>query len=168
MCPASPDTRWALGTPELPRSFNTPNCCRHPAFWASRGSGCGWGCCSDGDSCGVRSQGWKALMKTSNQPPSRVPQRGWHQAGAGGAVVSELVPPTGVRGCLCCKPPKGMGSRVHARRCGDRTERRASGPRPALGVGVPPAPGPSPAGGPPREMSSAQSSRQRPTPGPRA
>lgn len=172
MCPASPDTRWVLGIPALPRSFNTPNCCRHPAFWAARGSGCGWGCCSEGDSCGVRSQGWRTAdenIKSSHHPPlPRVLQRGWQQAGAGGAVVSELIPPTGLRGCLCCKPPNGMGSRGLARRCGDRTKRRASSPRPALGVGVPPAPGPSPAGGTPREMSSAQSSGLRPTPRPRA
>lgn len=149
----------------------TPHLWLHEA--RGGGGGVGVGGCSEGDSCGVRSQGWRTAdenIKSSHHPPLPPCPAAGLQAGLapGGGTVSELIPPIGVRGCLCCKPPNGMGRRGLARRCGDRRKRRASGPRPMPGVGVPPAPGPSPAGGTPREASSAQSSGLRPTPGPRA
>lgn len=130
-------TGWALGIPVLRRSFNTPKCCRHHGI-------CGCARLTEAAArvtVGSAPRAGEWLMKTPNQANSTAP-RPAGRSGAGtrrGSLHSFLF-----HWCKRLSPleTSKRDGRAGASHPGAGTQRwgRASCPRPALGVGVPPRP----------------------------
>ena len=130
-------TGWALGIPVLRRSFNTPKCCRHRGI-------CGCARLTEAAArvtVGSAPRAGEWLMKTPNQANPTAP-RPAGRSGAGtrrGSLHSFLF-----HWCKRLSPleTSKRDGRAGASHPGAGTQRcgRASCPRPALGVGVPPRP----------------------------